>query len=263
MKKSFKILTILSLVLCFSFKAFALFGGGGGASTAVLLKILAVETASKSEHVRNTLEAIKQTENLANQLKYEIQNAQQLGKDIGAGNEYAIQKLVHSALNFQEESQSIMYEQEQMMGKLQNIFKTSENLKGLTVDELRLEARKIREQQQYAVYDAMRNAGFSATLKQDQQNLQKLVSSANSSQGQLQALQAISNLLGEQNAILLKIGTLLETQTKMNTMAQGASNSIEQTAEQTKDEIDNESEKEADKILENIKKSSSKKSKII
>ena len=55
MKKLF-----FSFMFLFSIYAFGgIFGGGGGgSSTAVLLKILAVETASKSEHVKNTLEAI-------------------------------------------------------------------------------------------------------------------------------------------------------------------------------------------------------------
>ena len=71
---------ILGLMTLISTSAFALFGGGGGASTGVLLKILAVETASKSEHIKNTIEAIEQTRKLATQVEYDIRNAMQLGK---------------------------------------------------------------------------------------------------------------------------------------------------------------------------------------
>ena len=252
---------ILGLMTLISTSAFALFGGGGGggASTAVLLKILAVETASKSEHVRNTLEAIQQTKNLATQLEYEVRNTIQLGKDVASGNEYAIQDLLHKTLNYQETAQSIMYEQDKMLGQLKDIFRTADGLKGMTVEQLQNQLKKVREQQQYAVYDAMTNAGFSATLKQDQQNLQRIVASANSAQGQLQALQAISNLLGEQNAILLRMGALMETQTKMITVAEGSANSIEDSKEKRKEEIYRTLKENDEAILRDFEKSANKK----
>ncbi len=255
---------VLGLMTLISTSAFALFGGGGGASTGVLLKILAVETASKSEHIKNTIEAIEQTKKLATQVEYDIRNAMQLGKDvllkilavetasksehikntieaieqtkklatqveydirnamqlgkdIASGNEYAIQDLIHKTLNYQETAQSIMYEQDKMLAQMESIFKTADSLKGMDITQLNSQLKKVKDQSQYAVYDAMTNAGFSATLNQDKQNITRLVNSANSAQGQLQVLQAISNLLGEQNAILLKMGTLMETnQDKQN-----------------------------------------------
>ena len=228
---------VLCLMTLISTSAFALFGGGGGASTAVLLKILAVETASKSEHIKNTLEAIEQTRNLKNQLEYDIRNAVQLGKDVANGNEYAIQELIHKVFNLQETSESIMYDYNDMTSKMKDIFRTQDSMQGMSVEQLENQARTIRRQSQYAVYDAMNNAGFSATLQQDQQNLQRLVASTNTAQGQLQALQAIGNLLGEQNAILLRMGALMETQTKMITVAEGSANSIEDSKEKRKEEI--------------------------
>lgn len=255
------------LVLCFttliSTSAFALFGGGGGgASTAVLLKILAVETASKSEHIRNTLEAIEQTKNLANQLEYDVRNAIQLGKDVANGNEYAIQELLHKTLNYQQTAQSIMYDQEKMLGQLKDIFRTEDSLQGMSTEQLNVQLKKVKEQQQYAVYDAMTNAGFTATLKQDQQNLQRIVASANTAQGQLQALQAISNLLGEQNAILLRMGALMETQTKSIAMAEGASTTQENVKKEKVEIYGDEADKEAEKDLKNFKKAGNKTIKI-
>nr|WP_293991447.1 hypothetical protein [uncultured Fusobacterium sp.] len=255
MKKLF-----FSFMFLFSIYTFGgIFGGGGGSSsTAVLLKILAVETASKSEHIKNTIEAIQQTQHLKNQLEHDIQNALQFAEGIKNGNEYAIQKLIHSAFNYQETAQSIMYEQSDMLDKLQQIYKPIEGLEGLTVENLRDEIANIRKQQQFAVYDSMRNAGFSATLKQDQQNLQKLINSTNSTQGQLQALQAIGNLLAEQNAILLKMGTLMETQTKMITMSEGANNSIEQANTQSINEVERNAQRETEKVINDIKSNKKK-----
>ena len=111
-----------------------------------------------------------------------------------------------------------------MLAQMESIFKTADSLKGMDITQLNSQLKKVKDQSQYAVYDAMTNAGFSATLNQDKQNITRLVNSANSAQGQLQVLQAISNLLGEQNAILLKMGTLMETQTKSVAIAQGATN---------------------------------------
>lgn len=255
--KKIKILVFCFMTL-FSTSVFAIFGGGGGSQTAVLLKILAVETASKSEHVRNTLEAIQQTKNLATQLEYEVRNTIQLGKDVASGNEYAIQDLLHKTLNYQETAQSIMYEQDKMLGQLKDIFRTADSLKGMNVEQLQNQLKKVREQQQYAVYDAMTNAGFSATLKQDQQNLQRIVASANSAQGQLQALQAISNLLGEQNGILLRIGTLLETQTKSIAMAEGATNTQEDIEKKDVEEYGKNADTKTEKDLKNFKKAGNK-----
>ena len=247
-----KIKTILLTLFLIYTSAFAFFGGGGGSETAVLLKILAVETASKSEHVRNTLEAIEQTKNLAQQLEYEVRNAIQLGKDVANGNEYAIQNLLHKTLNYQETAQSIMYDQEKMLGQMKDIFKTESSLNGMSTRQLESQLKRVKEQSQYAVYDAMTNAGFSATLKQDQQNLQRIVSSANSAQGQLQALQAISNLLGEQNGILLRIGTLLETQTKSIAIAEGASNTKENINEEKLEEYAKEEDKKTEENLKSF-----------
>lgn len=249
-----KIKILLCLTVLISTAVFA-----GPSSTAVLLKILAVETASKSEHVKNTLEAIEQTKNLKNQLEYDIRNAVQLGKDVADGNEYAIQELIHKVFNLQQTSESIMYDYNNMTSKMKNIFKTQDSMSGMTIEELENQARTIRKQSQYAVYDAMNNAGFSATLQQDQQNLQRLVASTNTAQGQLQALQAIGNLLGEQNAILLRIGALMETQTKMITVAEGSSNSKEEVDEESKDKIDTELRNESNAVLKELKKSSSRK----
>lgn len=253
------------LILCFatliSTSAFALFGGGG-ASTAVLLKILAVETASKSEHIRNTLEAIEQTKNLANQLEYDVRNAIQLGKDVANGNEYAIQELLHKTLNYQQTAQSIMYDQDKMLGQLKDIFRTEDSLQGMSTEQLENQLKRVREQSQYAVYDSMTNAGFSATLKQDQQNLQRIVASANTAQGQLQALQAISNLLGEQNAILLRMGALMETQTKSIAMAEGASQTENEINDKTIESKEKEENNKSKQIMDAFKKSSSKKLKI-
>lgn len=250
-------------VLCFitliSTTAFALFGGGGGASTAVLLKILAVETASKSEHIKNTLEAIEQTQNLKNQLEYDIRNAVQLGKDVANGNEYAIQDLIHKVFNLQETSESIMYDYNDMTSKMKDIFRTQDSMQGMSVEQLQNQARAIRRQSQYAVYDSMNNAGFSATLQQDQQNLQRLVASTNTAQGQLQALQAIGNLLGEQNAILLRMGALMETQTKMLTIAEGSANSIEDNKEKQTEEINTYLKNDSDAVLKEFEKSANKK----
>ena len=254
------------MVLCFmtliSTSAFALFGGGGGASTAVLLKILAVETASKSEHIKNTLEAIQQTKHLANQLEYDVRNAIQLGKDVANGNEYAIQQLLHKTLNYQETAQSIMYEQEEILGKMKDIFRTEDSLNGMNTQELESQLKRVRQQSQYAVYDSMTNAGFSATLKQDQQNLQRIVASANSAQGQLQALQAISNLLGEQNAILLRIGTLMETQAKTLAIAEGASNTEAEINDRNIEETEKEENEKNKELINKFKSSTSKKLKI-
>ena len=254
---------IFSLMFAIFTTAFGLFGGGGkGSSTAVLLKILAVETASKSEHIKNTLEAIQQTKHLASQLEYDVKNAIQMGKDIANGNEYAIKDLIHKVLNYQETSQSIMYEQDKILGKMKEIFKISDNLKGMDINQLDTELKKVKEQSQYAVYDAMTNAGFSATLQQDQQNISRLVNSANTAQGQLQALQAISNLLGEQNAILLKMGTLMETQTKAVAMAQGAENTTESIEENQLKEIRRTDDDNNKDNLEKIKQAGKKKVKI-
>ena len=253
---------ILGLMTLISTSTFALFGGGGGASTAVLLKILAVETASKSEHIKNTLEAIEQTKKLATQVEYDIRNAMQLGKDIASGNEYAIQDLIHKTLNYQETAQSIMYEQDKMLAQMESIFKTADSLKGMDITQLNSQLKKVKDQSQYAVYDAMTNAGFSATLNQDKQNITRLVNSANSAQGQLQVLQAISNLLGEQNAILLKMGTLMETQTKSVAMAQGATNTESAVNDQKTEEFTAEDDKKNEENLEKFKKAGVKKFKI-
>lgn len=250
---------VLCLMTLISTSAFALFGGGGGASTAVLLKILAVETASKSEHIKNTLEAIEQTRNLKNQLEYDIRNAVQLGKDVANGNEYAIQELIHKVFNLQETSESIMYDYNDMTSKMKDIFRTQDSMQGMSVEQLQNQARTIRRQSQYAVYDAMNNAGFSATLQQDQQNLQRLVASTNTAQGQLQALQAIGNLLGEQNAILLRMGALMETQTKMLTVAEGSVNSIEDNKEEQKKQIYDNLKESDEAILKDFEKSANKK----
>lgn len=257
--KKITIFTLCFMILI-STSAFALFGGGGGgASTAVLLKILAVETASKSEHIKNTLEAIEQTQNLKNQLEYDIRNAVQLGKDVASGNEYAIQNLIHKVFNLQETSESIMYDYNDMTSKMKDIFRTQDSMQGMSVEQLQNQARTIRRQSQYAVYDAMNNAGFSATLQQDQQNLQRLVASTNTAQGQLQALQAIGNLLGEQNAILLRMGALMETQTKMLTVAEGSANSIEDSKEEQKEKIYNQLKEKDEAILRDFEKSANKK----
>lgn len=253
---------ILGLMTLISTSAFALFGGGGGSSTAVLLKILAVETASKSEHIKNTIEAIEQTKKLATQVEYDIKNAMQLGKDIANGNEYAIQDLIHKTLNYQETAQSIMYEQDKMLAQMENIFKTADSLKGMDITQLNSQLKKVKDQSQYAVYDAMTNAGFSATLNQDKQNITRLVNSANSAQGQLQVLQAISNLLGEQNAILLKMGTLMETQTKSVAIAQGATNTEEAIDKKSQEEYQDKEDKAIEKELKEFKKAGAKKFKI-
>ena len=259
--KKIKVLMFTLMLVIFT-NAFGLFGGGGGSQTAVLLKILAVETASKSEHIKNTLEAVEQTKKLANQLEYDVRNAIQMGKDIASGNEYAIQDLIHKTLNYQETAQSIMYEQDKMLGQMKDIFKTSDNLKGMNITQLDNQLKRVKDQSQYAVYDAMTNAGFSATLQQDQQNISRLVNSANTAQGQLQVLQAISNLLGEQNAILLKMGTLMETQTKAVAMAQGAENTTESANDKKIDDVKDSDDKNNKDNLETIKQAGKKKFKI-
>ena len=253
---------ILCLMLLMSTSVFAIFGGGGGGQTAVLLKILAVETASKSEHIKNTLEAIQQTKHLANQLEYDVKNAIQLGKDIANGNEYAIQQLLHKTLNYQQTAQSIMYQQEEILGKMKEIFRTEDSLNGMSTQELENQLKKVRQQSQYAVYDSMTNAGFSATLQQDQQNLQRIVASANSAQGQLQALQAISNLLGEQNAILLRMGALMETQAKTLAIAEGASNTETEINDKTIKETEDQETEKSEKIMNDFRNATSKKLKI-
>ena len=125
---------------------------------------------------------------MANQLEYDVRNAIQLGKDVANGNEYAIQELLHKTLNYQQTAQSIMYDQDKMLGQLKDIFRTEDSLQGMSTEQLENQLKRVREQSQYAVYDSMTNAGFSATLKQDQQNLQRIVASANTAQGQTQAL---------------------------------------------------------------------------
>ena len=90
---------------------------------------------------------------MANQLEYDVRNAIQLGKDVANGNEYAIQELLHKTLNYQQTAQSIMYDQDKMLGQLKEDFRTEDSLQGMSTEQLENQLKRVREQSQYAVYD--------------------------------------------------------------------------------------------------------------
>lgn len=219
---------IRSLVLLFIILGLSTLGksisiSGFGDLLNLVKTISKTQTGMNIELLDQGIKQTKQIENEINMIKNQVENLKRLGKNISDGNINSLRYALNQAISLQDQSKGFIYNQQELVNRYWDIYKknpenfekntefTEENLK--KVDR---ELKKAKEMTQYALYDSMVNSGFTAQLKSDKANLETLLNASSTTTGALQAIQATNNLLGQTNAILLDLKSVMSTMVKMN-----------------------------------------------
>lgn len=226
----------------------------------IVKKIAQTQTGMNLELLEQGVNQVKQLENEYKMLENEYKNLLRLGQEVKDGNIYALESLVQQLVNIKSNALSMIYDQNEIIGQYWEVFKKDpeafEEVTGFneeSIKEINRQTRIAEKEARNAVYDAMTSAGFVADIENDEANVRRLVQAAGSSEGALQALQAIAHLIGNTNSILLKIGTQIESIGKMNAAVE-AGTDTGKLAEQDIEEIYNNTvKKETDIFLENVK----------
>lgn len=227
-----KKLFILSLITILSINIEAgILGGGGSSGLGKILKIVTkiseqqhlmqLEQAQQSLQFANQIaNQIEQIQNQMKSLQNEAMNLKALGKEISKGNLDAINQGLDKILYLKAETQSIFYKSEDLNRKFselyqndiqieENFARTNNIYEGIKENNKRL--AKIREQTQYVVYDAMKQADFTPKLNADKRNVEMLMERSSTTEGALQAIQAGNAILGQLASILIDIREVLST----------------------------------------------------
>lgn len=185
-------------------------------------KIASTQTQMDLKMAEDAIKQVKQLENQYQQLKYEVQNLQNLGENISSGNINQINNFLNQIENTKSSSMSILNNQNRLINEYREIYKENpeafENVTGYnqeSLDEIKRQVTKAKDQTNYMLYDAVTQAGYSAKLNNDTHNLNSLLEASKSSKGALEVLQVTNNILGAQNTTLLEIRQLLETSLKL------------------------------------------------
>ncbi|MEI6856238.1 hypothetical protein [Psychrilyobacter sp.] len=178
------------------------------------------QVKNQMEQIRNQVKSVQnEYESLQNQAK----NLKQLDVSLSDRNIRILENALDDLDDLNRNAKSFIYDNEKMVDQFWSIYKENpEDFTKITgFDEkglagIKKDVSNAKKASRYAVYDAMTNAGMTATIGNDKGNLEKLLQASKSSNGALQAIQATNNLVGNSNSILLQIRSLLETNIKMS-----------------------------------------------
>lgn len=183
--------------------------------------LMQLEQAQQSLQFANQIaNQVTQIQNQMQSLKNQALNLKALGKEISKGNLEAINQGLDKILYLKAETQSIFYKAEDINRKFselyqndiqieENFARTNNIYEGIKENNKRL--AKIREQTQYVVYDAMKQADFTPKLNADKRNVEMLMERSSTTEGALQAIQAGNAILGQLASILIDIREVLST----------------------------------------------------
>ena len=228
-------------------------------------KIASTQTQMDLKMVEDGIKQAKSLENQYQQLKYEIQNLQNLGENISDGNINQINRFLNQIENTKNSSMSIINNQDRLVNEYRSIYKANpeafENITGYnkeSLDSLKRQVTKAKDQTNYMLYDAVTQAGYSAKLNNDTHNLNSLLESSKSSKGALEVLQVTNNILGAQSTTLLEIRQLLETSVKLMASVESSKNTTDNASEITISEIMDDMEKNNKSQMQEIQKNMNK-----
>lgn len=216
-------------------------------------KIASTQTQMDLKMVEDGIKQAKSLENQYQQLKYEIQNLKNLGENISDGNIDQINRFLKQIENTKSSSMSIINNQDRLVNEYRNIYKANpeafENITGYnkeSLDSLKRQVTKAKDQTNYMLYDAVTQAGYSAKLNDDTHNLNSLLEASKSSKGALEVLQVTNNILGAQSTTLLEIRQLLETSVKLMAGVESSKSTVGNADEKKLETIFIKMEKDAD-----------------
>ena len=119
----------------------------------------------------------------------------------------------------------------------ENFARTNNIYEGIKENNKRL--AKIREQTQYVVYDAMKQADFTPKLNADKRNVEMLMERSSTTEGALQAIQAGNAILGQLASILIDIREVLSTSVISANAIQAEINQMNSSEAISKERIEN------------------------
>lgn len=194
---------------------------------------------NQMEQIKNQVKSVQnEYESLRNQAK----NLKQLDMSLSDRNIRILENSLNEIQNLGTYAKSFIYDNEEMVDKFWDVYKEDpEKFTEITgFDEqglagIKKDVAKAKKASRYAVYDAMTNAGMTATIGNDEENIKKLLKASQTADGALQAIQATNNLVGNSNSILLQIRTLLETNIKMSGSMAMAGDTTKSAEEKTKE----------------------------
>lgn len=216
---------------------------------------------------KTQLESVKQVKNQVEQIKNQVKSVQneykslqnqaknlkQLDMSLSDRNIRILENSLNDIQNLGTYAKSFIYDNEEMVDKFWDVYKEDpEKFTEITgFDEqglagIKKDVAKAKKASRYAVYDAMTNAGMTATIGNDEENIKKLLKASRTADGALQAIQATNNLVGNSNSILLQIRTLLETNIKMSGSMAMAGDTTKSAEEAKKEAFFKEREKQRD-----------------
>ena len=154
------------------------------------------------------------------QLRMEVENFKQLGKDIKDFDLKKINNLLDRTLGFKDYASMTA---NQMEKKLDTFFSDYDGNKYKLFDKydldiLKAQRKKLRENQQEmqkSVYNNMSKNQMYANIKDQGEALKRKVATLDSVAGTLQALQAIGGILEQTNEVLLEIKQMMATNAEM------------------------------------------------
>jgi len=211
--------------------------------------LMQLEQAQQSLQFANQIaNQVTQIQNQMQSLKNQALNLKALGKEISEGNLEAINQGLDKILYLKAETQSIFYKAEDINRKFselyqkdiqieENFARTNNIYEGIKENNKRL--AKIREQTQYVVYDAMKQADFTPKLNADKRNVEMLMERSSTTEGALQAIQAGNAILGQLASILIDIREVLSTSVISANAIQAEINQMNSSEAISKERIEN------------------------
>ena len=204
-----------------------IFGGGGGGNLGEILKLLqsidsatgANGTATLAE-IETKLQLIQQTKMQIEQLRMEVENFKQLGKDLADLDIKSINNILDRTLGFKDYATMTG---KQMEKNLDTFFSDYEGhgyklLDNFDLNILKNQRKKLRENEaemQKSVYNNMSKNQMYANIKDQGEALKRKISTLNNVSGTLQALQAIGGILEQTNQVLLEMKQMMATNSEM------------------------------------------------
>ncbi len=228
MKKVYKTIMLCCFFMFLSINATSgIFGGGSGGSLKEILKLLKSIDAATGKNgtatlaeIESKIELIEQTRMQMEQLKMEVENFRQLGKELGDLDIRKINQLLERTLGFKDYANMTVSQMEKSLDAFfsdydGNIYKVFDHL---DLDILKRQRIKLRENQaemQKTVYNNMAKNQMYANINDQGEELKRKVNTLNNVTGTLQALQAIGGILEQTNSILLETKQMIATNMEM------------------------------------------------
>lgn len=219
MNKKAKLLAVI-MMISFSIPSFALFGGKGGKGMTKVLTQILTETQKiqkdqakgLTEDIRQTLEAIEQTEKQIAMVQNDMTNLQSWGGLIlGEENSYLIQTFDDlNAIN--KQSQSILRNAKTIEDNFDKVYLTRDKLTSMDSKELANELYRIGKYKNNNLKEHLKTA--SLVLEQNEKEAKKMgsfMAATDNAKGNLQASLATKKGVDQLNT---KIARLTDVQAK-------------------------------------------------